>query len=77
MKAIRAAYVEGKDLETETYKFLRKYRVTPHSITKEAPADMVFGRKLQHLLLHLPYTSTSKSNDLTKRDYEAKQKAAE
>lgn len=77
MKAIRAAYVEGKDLETETYKFLRQYRATPHCVTKEAPADMVFGRKLQHPLPQLPSTPTSKSTDLTKRDFKAKRKAAE
>ena len=77
MKAIRAAYIEGKDLETETYKFLRQYRATPHSVTKEAPADLMFGRKLQHALPHLPQEKTTKSDELTKRDFKAKEKAAD
>ena len=77
MKAIRAAYVEGKDLETETYKFLRQYRATPHCVTKEAPADMMFGRTIQHAIPHISPAQTNKDSDLTKRDYRAKEKAAE
>lgn len=75
MKAIRTAYIEGKDLETETYKFLRQYRATPHAVTKEAPADLMFGRKLQHAIPHIPKKNV-KPDDLKLRDIEAKRIAA-
>lgn len=43
MKAIRTAYIEGKDLETEIFKVFRQYRGTPHTVTKEASAHLMFG----------------------------------
>ena len=46
-KIIRTSYIEKKDWKSECHKFLFGYRSTPHSATKVAPADLMFGRKLR------------------------------
>ncbi len=45
-KAICAAVAEGKNWKTAVDDWLSAYRLTPHSVTKEPPADIMFGRKV-------------------------------
>jgi hypothetical protein len=45
-KVIQTAFIEKRDFKEAVYGFLFTYRVTPHSSTKIAPADMMFNRKI-------------------------------
>ena len=45
-KVIQTAHIEKRDFKEAVYDFLFTYRVTPHSSTKIAPADMMFNRKI-------------------------------
>ena len=51
MKSIKkvwhCARIEGKHFKQELYKFLRQYRATPHSSTRQAPATLLFNRTFQ------------------------------
>lgn len=76
-KIVRAAFIEGKDWKRETYNFFFiAYRNSPHSTTKEPPAEMMFQRKLRHML---PSATTKINTDLHRqgdqRDEDAKKKA--
>lgn len=46
-KAIRAAWVEGRDWQRELYGFLLNYRTTPHLSTGVAPAEMLYKRVIR------------------------------
>ena len=46
-KAIRSAHVEGKTWRKHLYKFLLNYRMTLHSTTGFAPAELLFNRKFE------------------------------
>ena len=54
MKVIKAAYVEGKDMQEACQTFLAAYRSTPHSSTRVAPSTIMFGREIKHTLPHVP-----------------------
>ena len=47
---MRTAVVEGKNWKQELYKFLRKYRATPHTTTNVSPSEALNGRKLKTTL---------------------------
>jgi hypothetical protein len=69
-KAIKTAYVEGKNWKQEMYRFLRNYRATPHSTTGEAPATLLFGRPIS---TKLPYvTAQADDEQIRQRDNERK-----
>ena len=42
-KVIRNAAINGRSRQQELQLFLRAYRATPHSVTKIAPNDLLFG----------------------------------
>ena len=72
-KIIRSANLERKNWKSECYKFLMNYRVTPHSITKVSPADIMFGRKIRHTIPNWQNQIHSKANDtLQENDYRSK-----
>ena len=74
-KAIRAACIENKDWKRELFKFLMNYRVTPHSTTKIAPAELLFNRKVHVKLPQIPTPSDRHKDSLIRqRDEEAKAK---
>ena len=41
-KAIRLAHAEGKDWKNDLYRFMLKYRATPHCTTGIAPSELLF-----------------------------------
>lgn len=47
LKAIRTAHATGGNWRRELNKFLLAYRVTPHTTTGVAPAELMFGRALR------------------------------
>ena len=49
-KIAKIALLERKDWKIETYKFLASYRNSPHSTTKIPPANVMFNRKVRHLI---------------------------
>ena len=49
-KAIRCAIVEGKQWKQELSRFLRNYRITPHSSTGIPPATALFNRSIRSTL---------------------------
>ena len=56
-KAIRSANTEGKNWKRHLSQFLLNYRATPHSTTGFAPAELLFGRKIQTKLPQLSSVS--------------------
>ena len=75
MKAIKAACIEGKDMQTSCYNFLASYRATPHPATKIAPARMMFGRTTKHLLPHIPITNYNNQIDNYDKHFKTKSKS--
>ena len=49
-KVIRAANIERKDWIDAMHEFILAYRVTPHSSTSVAPAELMFQRHIRHTL---------------------------
>ena len=49
-KSVRIANSQGKNWETELYRFLLDYRTTPHVTTGIAPADLLFNRQIRNRL---------------------------
>ena len=47
LKALKVAYIEGKEWWGELNKFLLAYRSTPQVSTRVTPAFLVFGRELK------------------------------
>ena len=51
-KAVQSARLEYKNWKQEVYRFLRRYRATPHISTGKTPADIIFLRR--HYRTKLP-----------------------
>ena len=51
--AMKKMYEKSKDLDLNLANFLMAYRNTPHSVTKQPPAVMMYGRTLRSKLHHL------------------------
>jgi hypothetical protein len=79
-KAIRGAYVEGKDWRKELYIFLLNYRATPHATTGVSPALLHLGReirtKVPQVEIPVSHTLASALKNAKVSDSEAKQKMA-
>ncbi|CAB4011830.1 Transposon Ty3-I Gag-Pol poly [Paramuricea clavata] len=56
----------------ELFKFLRNYRVTPHTTTGKSPADLLFQTRLYRV--RIPELSTSHSSDNKVRERDAEKK---
>ena len=75
-KIATAAFIEKKDWKRETYKFLFSYRNSPHSTTKVPPAEMMFQRKLRHLIPTIsPDIDLNLHKEVDNNDQYAKEKA--
>ena len=46
-KVIQAAIVEGKPWKQEIQRFLMQYGITPHSVTKVPPCELLFNRQVK------------------------------
>lgn len=62
VKTARAANIDGIPLKQGINAFLRNYRATPHTTTKQTPYELFFGRQMYTKLPNLP----SKANKLAK-----------
>ena len=75
LKAIRIAHAEGLDWRKELPKFMLSYRSTPHTITGESPAKLLFGRDIRSKLPGIDdVCPASKDTEFLGRDHERKQK---
>ena len=75
LKAMRVAHSEGRDWRKELQKFLLGYRSTPHTITGESPAKLLFGREIRSKLPGVEeLRSASNDSEVLDRDRERKQK---
>ncbi|CAB4022056.1 Hypothetical predicted protein [Paramuricea clavata] len=54
-KTARTAKVEGRSWKQNLFTFLRNYRATPHSVTHQAPATLLFNRAIN---VKLPQSQT-------------------
>ena len=45
-KTVEAAHSENKVCQHELFTFLRNYRATPHTTTRETPASLMFARNI-------------------------------
>lgn len=60
LKSVKISVAQGRDWKNDLYDFLLAYRNTPHSITDETPAKLMFGRNLKD---KLPDLSTDKERE--------------
>ena len=75
LKVMRVAHSEGRDWQKELRKFLLGYRSTPHTITGESPAKLLFGREIRSKLPGVEeLRSASNDSEVLDRDRERKQK---
>ena len=63
MKSIRAAKQDGQSWKQALYKFLRAYRVTPHSSTKVTPYLLLFGHDARTKLPQMPVQNANSAVD--------------
>ena len=56
----------NEPLETKLARFLFKYRITPHTTTRQSPAEMLLGRRPRSVLLH-PDTATQVHKSQTRQ----------
>jgi hypothetical protein len=54
-KTARTTKVEGRSWKQNLFTFLRNYRATPHSVTQQAPATLLFNRAIN---VKLPRSQT-------------------
>ena len=47
---LKAAYIEKVEWRRAVYEFLSQYRHTPHCTTKIFPSEMMFNRKVRHII---------------------------
>ena len=75
LEAIRAAQVEGKAWQRELQVFLLAYRITPHSVTGVAPADLLFNWQVRSKLpqVQMPTNATPATQRVQDLDAEQKQ----
>ena len=71
-KAIRSAHTEGKIWAEHLHRFLLNYRNTPHTTTGQAPATLLFNRKVRNKLPQLMPKVSNKQ--LRETDQKAKAK---
>ena len=75
LKAIRTAYIEGKDWKSELLTFLVAYRSTPHTVTGVSPAELMYNRKMRTKLPDdFRFAKNMKYAKVRQRDAEHKQK---
>ena len=72
-KAVRCAIIDGKSWKQELYRFLRNYRITPHSSTGVPPGEALFNRSVRSTL---PEIRKSPAKDIIMRETDAKAKMA-
>ena len=65
MKAIRTAYVQGKDWREECHNFLMAYLTAPDCATKIHPADLIFNQKIRRAIPNGEDEGNVKSNEVT------------
>ena len=73
-KTLKTAAIEGKVWQQEINRFLLQYRTTPHSTTKESPAELLLNRVVQGTFLSLKksviqYSSFKKMNGHFIKDF--------
>ena len=56
LKIVRIARLEGKDWRKALENFLFQYRVTPHTVTRLSPAELLMGRKLRDKLPRVEFS---------------------
>ena len=71
---MRIAVAEGKDWQSEMYKFLIAYRSTPHEITGESPAKRMFRREIRTKLPEFHEQMCDTDQTARDRDAELKQR---
>ena len=69
-KVVQGARTENKPWRQELYKFLRNYRVTPHSTTGKSPAYALLGRETK---VKFPITMEERREDHDMRERDAQQ----
>ena len=75
LKAIRTAYIEGKDWKSELLTFLVAYRSTPHTVTGVSPAELMYNRKMRTKLPdNFRFAKNMEDAKVRQRDAEHKQK---
>ena len=73
LKAMRVAHSGGRDWRKELQKFLLGYRSTPHTVTGESPAKLLFGREIRSKLPGMEeLRSASNDSEVLHRDRERK-----
>ena len=77
VKTICTAYIENNDWQQQVYDFLMAYRITPHTATKVAPADLMYQRKIRHSIPDVDTTvnKTELNEHLESNDHMAKLQA--
>ena len=73
-KAVHSAHAEGKVWNKHLHKFLLNYRTTPHCTTGFAPTQLLFNRRVQNKLPQLTSNNQVTSQEVAKKDAEAKAK---
>ena len=73
LKTLKIAHAQKLNIHHELNKFLIAYRSTPHCITGETPAKLLFGREIRTKLPDIQATS-SNIEDVRDRDYQLKLK---
>ena len=73
LKTLKIAHAQKLNIHHELNKFLIAYRSTPHCITGETPAKLLFGREIRTKLPDIQAT-TSNIEDVRDRDYQLKLK---
>ncbi|XP_062559608.1 uncharacterized protein K02A2.6-like [Armigeres subalbatus] len=70
LKRLRIAQELGKDWQKELHEFLLVYHATNHATTGDAPSKLMFGRRIQSKLPHVPVHF----DDEAVRDFDTLQK---
>ena len=73
-KVIKTAKLEHKNPKQELNRQLRKYRATPHSTTRVAPATALFGRPMKTKIPELTNATPCSDPEIQERDRSAKAK---
>lgn len=72
LKTVQISITQGRDWKSDLYDFLLAYRNTPHSVTNETPAKLMFGRSLKDKIPEIPSNTKVDKNmrdtDNTKKE---------
>lgn len=75
LKSVKISVAQGRDWKSDLYDFLLAYRNTPHSITNETPAKLMFGHNLKDKLPdYSDSTEQGSRNNMMKTDTDKKEK---